>query len=96
MPSFRSEEVTASSATATVAVIVPMHRELASGTLASILRQASLSPGDLEELLGRPNDFTSSAALAATVHSVGRCPEGWLGVCGLKDPMLAHPERAGV
>ena len=32
-------------------VIVPMHRELASGTLASILRQAGISPGELEELL---------------------------------------------
>ncbi len=31
-------------------VIVPMHRELASGTLASILRQAGLSPSELEEL----------------------------------------------
>ncbi len=31
-------------------VIVPMHRELASGTLASILRQAGLSPAELEEL----------------------------------------------
>ncbi len=31
-------------------VIVPMHRELASGTLASILRQAGLRPSELEEL----------------------------------------------
>ena len=31
-------------------VIVPMHRELASGTLGSILRQAGLSPAALEEL----------------------------------------------
>jgi len=31
-------------------VIVPMHRGLASGTLASILRQAGLSPAELEEL----------------------------------------------
>ena len=31
-------------------VIVPMHRELASGTLASILRQAGLSQAELEEL----------------------------------------------
>ncbi|MFN2504165.1 MAG: type II toxin-antitoxin system HicA family toxin [Acidimicrobiales bacterium] len=31
-------------------VIVPMHRELASGTMASILRQAGLSPSELEEL----------------------------------------------
>lgn len=31
--------------------IVPMHRELASGTLASMLRQAGISPGELEELL---------------------------------------------
>jgi predicted RNA binding protein YcfA (HicA-like mRNA interferase family) len=30
--------------------IVPMHRELAAGTLASILRQARLSAGELEEL----------------------------------------------
>ncbi len=32
-------------------VIVPLHRELASGTLASILRQAGLSSRELEELL---------------------------------------------
>ena len=32
-------------------VIVPMHRELARGTLGSILRQAGLSPAQFEELL---------------------------------------------
>lgn len=32
-------------------VIVPMHRELARGTLASILRQASLEAAQLRELL---------------------------------------------
>lgn len=31
--------------------IVPLHRELAPGTLQSILRQAGIRPGDLEELL---------------------------------------------
>ena len=31
-------------------VIVPLHRELATGTLASILRQAGLSAGDFEAL----------------------------------------------
>ena len=31
-------------------VIVPMHRELATGTLASILRQARLSADELREL----------------------------------------------
>ncbi len=31
-------------------VIVPMHRELATGTLASILRQARLSADELQEL----------------------------------------------
>ena len=31
-------------------VIVPMHRELATGTLASILRQARLSADELHEL----------------------------------------------
>lgn len=30
--------------------IVPLHRELATGTLASILRQAHLSPEQLEDL----------------------------------------------
>lgn len=34
-------------------VIVPLHRSLARGTLASILRQAGLSVTDLLELLGR-------------------------------------------
>jgi len=32
-------------------VIVPMHRELAKGTLRSILRQANLTPEDLARLL---------------------------------------------
>ena len=32
-------------------VIVPMHRELAAGTLRSILRQASLTPADFVDLL---------------------------------------------
>ncbi|MDP9388598.1 MAG: type II toxin-antitoxin system HicA family toxin [Actinomycetota bacterium] len=31
-------------------VIVPLHRELATGTLASILRQSGLSPDDLDAL----------------------------------------------
>ncbi len=31
-------------------VIIPMHRELATGTLASILRQAGLSADELQEL----------------------------------------------
>jgi predicted RNA binding protein YcfA (HicA-like mRNA interferase family) len=33
-------------------VIVPMHRELAPGTLASILRQAGLGTAELVALLG--------------------------------------------
>jgi predicted RNA binding protein YcfA (HicA-like mRNA interferase family) len=32
-------------------VIVPLHRELARGTLASILRQAELSADEFQELL---------------------------------------------
>ena len=32
-------------------VIVPMHRELAKGTLRSVLRQANLTPEDLNRLL---------------------------------------------
>jgi len=32
-------------------VIVPMHRELAKGTLRSVLRQANLTPEDLNHLL---------------------------------------------
>jgi predicted RNA binding protein YcfA (HicA-like mRNA interferase family) len=32
--------------------IVPLHRELAVGTLASVLRQAGLSAGELRALLG--------------------------------------------
>lgn len=32
--------------------IVPLHRELATGTLASILRQAGLSAAEFRELLG--------------------------------------------
>ncbi len=32
-------------------VIVPMHRELAKGTLRSMLRQANLTPEDLNRLL---------------------------------------------
>lgn len=32
-------------------VVVPMHRELAKGTLRSILRQANLTPEDLQHLL---------------------------------------------
>jgi predicted RNA binding protein YcfA (HicA-like mRNA interferase family) len=32
-------------------VIVPLHRELARGTLASILRQAGLTPEDFKSLL---------------------------------------------
>jgi len=32
-------------------VIVPLHRELARGTLASILRQAGLSPEEFKGLL---------------------------------------------
>jgi predicted RNA binding protein YcfA (HicA-like mRNA interferase family) len=31
--------------------IVPMHRELAKGTLRSVLRQANLTPEDLNQLL---------------------------------------------
>ena len=33
--------------------VVPMHRELAVGTLASILRQAGMTPTDFVELLRR-------------------------------------------
>ena len=32
-------------------VIVPMHRELAKGTLRSVLRQANMTPEDLNRLL---------------------------------------------
>jgi len=32
-------------------VIVPMHRELAKGTLRSVLRQVNLTPEDLNRLL---------------------------------------------
>ena len=32
-------------------VIIPMHRELAKGTLRSVLRQANMTPEDLNQLL---------------------------------------------
>jgi predicted RNA binding protein YcfA (HicA-like mRNA interferase family) len=36
-------------------VIVPMHRELKTGTLRSILRQAGLTPDEFVALLRRPS-----------------------------------------